>query len=201
MPSRLWATPPSWSAALCSSGAAVTYEVTAMPPTTRTGPSVSAAQYSSRREPQLRGWCTRQIRFSRSSMLIIIASALNSITRMLMPVSLLAFAANPSMVACTASPVDGTKLLNTKLISVSRAGWNTGNAENIANTATVSGTSETRVVYDSAPAVSKHLSSTKRCQMKRLKLFVRSRLKRRIIAFLSLVARADHQHRGYRPVH
>src|SRR5690348_5315415 len=138
--------PPNWPAAPRSNGAAVTYDVTAMPPTTRIGPSVSAAQYNSRREPQLRGWCTRQIRFNRSSMLIIIDSALNNITRMLMPVSLLALAANPSMVFCTASPADGTKLLNTKLTSVSRAGWNTGNTENIANTATVSGTSETSVV-------------------------------------------------------
>ena len=45
-----------------------------------------------------------------------------------------------------AQPADGTKLLNTKLTSVSRAGWNIGNTENIANTATVSGTSETSVV-------------------------------------------------------
>ena len=129
-------------------------------------------------------------------MLIIIASALNSITRMLMPVSLLALAAKPSMVSCTASPAAGTKLLNTKLTSVSRAGWNTGNTENIANTATVSGTSDTSVVYDNAPAVSKHLSSTKRCQMKRLKLSVRSRLKRRTIGLPSSAARVRRRHRG-----
>src|SRR3546814_9631287 len=103
------------------------------------------------------------------------------------------------MVFCTASPAAGTKLLNTKLTSVSRAGWNTGNTENIANTATVSGTSDTSVVYDSAPAVSKHLSSTTRCQMKRLKLIVRSRLKRRTIGVPWSAAWRRRQHRWYRP--
>ena len=140
--------PMEWicPAATLSNGIAVTYDVVAMPPPTRIGPSVSAAQYSSRRELQRRAWCTRQIRLSRSSMLIIIDSALNSITRMLTPVSPLALSAKLCSAACTFSPAAGTKLLKTKLISVSRAPANTGNTANIASTATVSGTSDTSVV-------------------------------------------------------
>ena len=79
-------------------------------------------------------------------MLTIIDNALNSITRMLMPVSPLALLAKLSSARCSFSPAAGTKLLNTNDNNMSRAGANTGNTENIANTATISGTSETSVV-------------------------------------------------------
>jgi len=78
-------------------------------------------------------------------MLTIIEIALNSITITLMPVSLLALSAKASSALFTVSAAAGT-MLKTKLISVLRHSANTGNAENIASTATTRGTSETSVV-------------------------------------------------------
>ena len=79
-------------------------------------------------------------------MLTIIEIALNNITRMLMPVSPLALLAKTFSASCTCRPAAGTKLRNTKSSKVSRALSNTGNTENIASAATISGTSETSVV-------------------------------------------------------
>ena len=79
-------------------------------------------------------------------MLIIIDTALKNITRMLIPVSLLALSAKPFRYSCTCSPAAGTKLLKTNSISVVRASAKAGNAAKIASEATISGTSDTSVV-------------------------------------------------------
>jgi len=82
-------------------------------------------------------------------MLTIIDTALKNITSRLIQVSLLALSAKSSSACCIRSPAAGTKWRNTKSTSVSRAFsscGNTGNTESIASTATINGTSDTKVV-------------------------------------------------------
>src|SRR5690348_3909760 len=156
---------PPWLAPW-RNGWANTHELAATASTINNGPRVSAAQYIRKREPPLRGTGTRQIRFSRSSMLAIISNALTKSTRMPTTVSLLALSANFRRYPCTVSPAPGTKLRKMKFDKVSRRAANAGNSDSIASTADSSGTIANKVVYDSAPAVSKQLSSRNRRQRK-----------------------------------
>ncbi len=156
-------TPPG-SVSTSPRDAEIAYDVRLNEMPSSSGPSVSAAQYTSTRCANGRGLRTRQMALSVRSMVSISANAATtSTTRPTEPTWLALDAKLVSDASTGLAMLSGTRLCRRYFSSAIWKRANIGNAVNSASITVISGTRLISVVNVRLPAVSPRRSSRKRC--------------------------------------